>query len=56
MYTGVCGGQKKESDPLELELEVFVSFLVWDWAQNPGPLQEQQVFLTTETSLQPPLF
>ena len=28
---------------------------VWVLALNPGPLQEQQVFLTTESSLDPQL-
>jgi hypothetical protein len=29
MYTCVFGSQKRASDPLELELQAFVSFLMW---------------------------
>ena len=38
---GAHGGQKKVSDPLELELKVVVSFYVGFWELNPGPLEEQ---------------
>jgi hypothetical protein len=39
-----CGGQKRESGPLELEMVAVYSMWV------PGRLQEQQVLLTTEVS------
>jgi hypothetical protein len=46
------GGQKRASDPLKLELQIIVSGRCWE--TNLGPLEEQQVFLTTELFLQPP--
>lgn len=42
----VCGGQKKSSDPLELEL-------IGSWELQSGSLEEQQVLPTTEPSLRP---
>lgn len=49
MYiTGVLyihGGQKRVSDSLETPYRY--------WKQNPGLLQEQQVFLTTEPFITP---
>lgn len=45
----VCYGQKRVAEPLELELQVVVSSHV-----VLGPLQEEQVLLTAETSLWPP--
>jgi hypothetical protein len=48
MCTGVfC---VKMPDPLELELQTVVSCCCWEL--NPGPLEEQPMFLTTEPSLQ----
>lgn len=41
---GVCEGQKRALDPLQLELWVVVSLL----ARVLGFLQEQQAFLTIE--------
>lgn len=38
-------------DPLDLELGVVVSFLLWVLATEPGSSQEQQALLTTEPSL-----
>ena len=35
------GGQKGESDPPELDLQVVVGILMWQWEGNPGSLQEQ---------------
>ena len=37
-----------------LELQTVVSCHVSAWELNLGPLKEQPVFLTTESSLQPP--
>jgi hypothetical protein len=53
---GAKGGYKSKkglSYPLELELELVVSLLVWVLGTKLGPLQEQQMFLTTEQPLQP---
>lgn len=46
--TGTLGGQKRESEPLELELQTDV--VLWD--PNLGPLKAQLVFLTPGPSLQ----
>lgn len=43
---GACGGQKRVSGPVELELEKVVS-------HHMDAAQEKPVFLTTEPSLQP---
>lgn len=51
---GACSGQKKASDPLELELAMAVSHSVSQcgcWELSPGPLQEQLALLTAEPSL-----
>jgi hypothetical protein len=45
------GGQKRASDPLQLELKVVVSHRHGCCELNLGPLQEQHVLLTTESSL-----
>lgn len=46
-------GQKRASDLLELELHiVVVCAVVGHQEPNTGPLQEQQMFLTAETSCQ----
>ena len=42
------------SDPLDLELEMVVSYLMWVVELNSAPLEEQQVLLSTELSLQLP--
>lgn len=46
--TGVGGakvlyadGQKKVTDPLELELQAAVSHPVWGWNPDSGPLDKQ---------------
>lgn len=46
--TGTLRGQKRESEPLELELQTGVVL----WEPNLGSLKEWLVFLTTEQSLQ----
>lgn len=38
MHVGACGYQKRESDHLELELQVVASHFVG--SENPSPLQE----------------
>ena len=45
---------QKASDPLELELP-SVSYPVGAGSRACSPLEEQQVLLTTEPSLQPPV-
>ena len=45
-----CGGQKR-ADPLELGSRAVVNFQMWVLVTKP--LQEQQVLLTTEPSIQP---
>lgn len=42
------------SDPLELDLQVTLKVPDWCgcWQLNPGPLQEENVLLTSEPSLQ----
>lgn len=54
IHVGSCGDQKRVSSPLELELQVVVSHLLWVLVlkQNSGPLEQQQVLSTTEPSLQ----
>lgn len=34
-HVSVCGGQKKMSDPLEVELHVVVSYLTWVLRTEP---------------------
>lgn len=47
------GGWKRASDFSELELPVVVSYLIWVLCVlNTGPLKEQQVISTTESTLQ----
>lgn len=53
---GARGGQKMALDPLELELHTDSCEQQYGcWKLNPGPLEEQPVFLTTEPSLQIPI-
>jgi len=47
-----CGGQERILYPLELEVCIVVNHHVGGWELKPGPLQEQQVFFTTEPFLQ----
>lgn len=51
---GACGAQEREVDPLELELRIDVKHHVGCgcWGLNPGSLEDQPVFLTTNLSLQ----
>ena len=53
MHAGAEGGQKIISDALELELRAIVSHLIWGLGIDSGLLEEQQVLLATEPSLQP---
>ena len=47
--------QKKATDTLELESRMVLSLhMNNEWQSNASPLQEQQVPLTAEPSLQPP--
>ena len=46
-------GQEKASDPRELEFQLVVSLLTCS-KLSPSSLEEQQVLLTAELSLQPP--
>lgn len=50
VYTGALSGKLTVSDSLELGLLELVNNLI----QVVGPLQEQQVLITTEQCLQPP--
>ena len=50
---GVLGGHKRVLDPLELELQVAVSYRGGAGELNPGPLEEEPVLLTPEPSPQP---
>ena len=52
---GAFRGQKRASDPLELELTVVVSHYGC-WESNPDPLQEQPVFLTLRHLSRPTYF
>jgi hypothetical protein len=53
------GGQKKASDPLELELQIVVLFVKSTqcrcWESNLGPVQKHQLLLIAEPS-QFPMF
>lgn len=42
--------QKRAGNPLKLELQVAVSHLIWE--PKSGPLEEQQVPFTAESSVQ----
>lgn len=48
---GVLGGQKRESDPLELSYRLFQVAQYLE--SSPAPLQGEQALLTEESSLQP---
>lgn len=49
--SGICGGQNRALDLLELEFQVVVMpYGVWELIL--GPLREYPVFLTTESFLQ----
>ena len=52
-----CGGQKRASDSLELELQAFVSHFQWGcWELTSGSLPEQQVLWASDPYLQPLLY
>lgn len=55
MCTGAQGGQNTVS-LLELSLGAVVRQLKWILETNPGPLPEQQVLLTTESSFQTQIY
>lgn len=46
-YSSALEGQKRALDPLELELQAAVNHKHRCWELNSGPLQEQQLLLTT---------
>lgn len=50
--TGAWGGQKKASNPLELELRLVLNHHMVQ-ELNPSRLQEHQVLLVAEPSLRP---
>lgn len=47
-----CGGQKRVSDPLELEVTVGCEPPCGCWGQNLGPLQKQSMLPIAKVSLQ----
>lgn len=51
VVTGACLGQKKVTDPLEPDSGSQPSCGCWE--PTLGPLQEEQVLVTAESSLQP---
>jgi hypothetical protein len=50
----VCGGQKGVIEPLEMEFDSCEPPSGY-WDSKPGPLEEKQLLLSFETSLQPQL-
>lgn len=50
MYSGAVGGQKRASDPLEVELPVVVSFQMW--VLGTILFCKIRVFFTVEPSVQ----
>lgn len=57
VHVGSHGGQKRVCyvlDALELGLQVLMSQLIQMMGLDSGPLEERQVLLATESSLQPP--
>lgn len=53
VHVKAYGGQKKWLDPLELEIQVIVSYPMWVPETNSAWLEEQQELLTVEPALQP---
>lgn len=49
----ICEGQEAVLDSSGMELHTAASIKYRCWEQNPGPLQEWQVLLTTEPSITP---
>jgi hypothetical protein len=56
VHAALCSGQKRELEPLVLELEHVISHLKWVLGTSPASLQEQQVLLTPELSIQLPFW
>lgn len=49
---GAVRGQKRESDPLETELQRVVNCLLCEWLEsNLGPPEELQMLWSTEPTL-----
>lgn len=48
---GASAVQKRVLNPLQLELKVVMSYLIWVPGTKPGSLKEQNMHLTTEPSL-----
>lgn len=44
---GACRGQKRKSDPMELDSEVVVSCLVWALGSELSSLRKQSVLLSS---------
>jgi hypothetical protein len=53
VYVGAHGSQREVSDPIELKLQAVISCLKWMLKNHSDPLEEQQILLATEPSLQP---
>lgn len=47
VYADAQDSYKRVSDPLELELHVAGRHIMWVLRTQPGPLEDQQVLLTT---------
>lgn len=43
--TGACGGQRRVSEPLDLELQSVVRYMTWEIGTNLVPLQEPCITL-----------
>lgn len=54
--SGALGGQKRSSDPLELELKMVVEPLCRCWESNLSPMEKQLVLLTTKAPSRPSFF
>lgn len=55
---GAHRDQKRFSDSLEQQVQVFMSHLIWMLGSKLwsfGPVQEEEVFLTAEPSIQLPI-
>lgn len=55
---GAHRDQKRFSDSLEQQVQEFMSHQIWMLGSKLwsfGPVQEEEVFLTAEPSLQPPI-
>jgi hypothetical protein len=54
MHRGAFGGSKSVSDPLELELQAAVNYLIWVLGIQLRSFERAGSVLTTEPSLQCP--